>query len=80
MGERNARVGVEAFGGHQEFIGISDLLPIYDEFEDGAELLWQELWPDADRPDEIPLSVFSEAYFESKYEDQAEQFVDDNPS
>lgn len=72
MGKSNARVGVEAFGGQQEFIGVSDLLPIYDEFEDGAEILWQELWPDTDNPNEVPLVVFSESYFEAKYEDQAE--------
>jgi len=73
MGERIARVGTEAFGGQQDFIGITDLLPIYDEFEDGAELLWQEFWPDTDNPDEIPLCVYSEADLESKYEDKAEQ-------
>jgi hypothetical protein len=73
MGERIARVGTEAFGGQQDFIGITDLLPIYDEFEDGAELLWQECWPDTDNPDEIPLCVYSEADLESKYEDKAEQ-------
>lgn len=75
MGESNARVGVEAFGGHQEFIGVSDLLPIYDEFEDGAELLWQELWPDADNPNDAPLGVFSEAEMESKYEEQEAEHV-----
>jgi hypothetical protein len=72
MGESNARVGAQAFGGHQEFIGVSDLVPIYDEFEDGAELLWQELWPDTNNPNEIPLDVYSEADLESQYEDQAE--------
>jgi hypothetical protein len=69
MGESNARVGVEAFGEHQEFLGVSDLLPIYDDFEDGAELLWQELWPHADNPNETPLSVFSEADLELEYEE-----------
>jgi len=75
MGENNARVGVEAFGGHQEFLGVSDLLPIYDEFEDGAELLWQELWPDADNPNDAPLGVFSEAEMESKFEDKEAEHV-----
>ena len=80
MGKSNARVGVEAFGGQQEFIGVTDLLPIYDEFEDGAELLWQELWPDADNPNDPPLGVFTEAEMESEYEDQeTEQGVDGNP-
>jgi hypothetical protein len=78
MGESNARVGAQAFGGHQEFIGVSDLVPIYDEFEDGAELLWQELWPDTNNPNEIPLDVYSEADLESQYEDQAEHAVGGN--
>ena len=69
MGMSAASTGVDAFGEHQEFIGVTDLLPIYDEFEDGAELLWQELWPDADNPNDAPLSVFSEAELESEYED-----------
>ena len=79
MGNSNAEVGVEAFGGQQEFIGVTDLLPIYDEFEDGAELLWQELWPDADNPNESPLGIFTEAEMESEYEDQkAEQDAPSN--
>jgi len=76
MGESNARVGVEAFGGRQEFIGVSDLVPIYDEIEDGAELLWQELWPDSANPNEIPLDVYSEADLESEYEDQQTEHVE----
>ena len=79
MGKSNARVGVEAFGGQQEFIGVTDLLPIFDEFEDGAELLWQELWPDTDNLNESPLDVFTEAEMQSKYEDQeAEQDAPSN--
>jgi hypothetical protein len=70
MGESNARVGVEAFGLQQEFIGVSDLLPIYDEFEDGAEVLWQEIWPDADNPNDNPLGVFTEAEMENEFEYQ----------
>lgn len=72
MGVNSARVGKEAFGGQQDFIGITDLVPIDDEFEDGAEILWQELWPDADNPDEIPLCVYSEADLESMYEENAD--------
>lgn len=72
MGASCVRAGNEAFSDKQYFIGITDLLPIYDDFEDGAELLWQELWPDADDRDGIPLCVYSEAELESKYE-EAEQ-------
>jgi len=72
MGMSDARAGNEEFSDKQNFIGVTDLLPIYDEFEDGAELLWQELWPDADDPGGIPIGVYSEAELESKYE-EAEQ-------
>ncbi len=72
MGHDEVRVGNGAFSDKQEFVGITDLLPIYDEFEDGAELLWQELWPDPDNHNETPLDVFSEADLESEYE-EAEQ-------
>lgn len=67
MGKANARVGNEAFSGHQEFIGVSDLLPVNDELEDGAELLWQELEA-SDEGDGIPLQVFTETELESRYE------------
>ena len=30
-------------GGSWRFLGISDLLPIYEELEDGAEILWNDL-------------------------------------
>ena len=72
MGVSDTRGGNDAFSDQQTFIGVTDLLPIYDEFEDGAELLWQELWPDADDLDGMPLGVYSEAELESKYE-EAEQ-------
>ncbi len=68
MGRKDAEVGQAAFGGTHEFIGISDLVPIHDEFEDGAEILWEEIWPDADSPDKCSLEVFSEAEMESLYE------------
>ena len=71
MGKANARVGNEAFSGQQEFIGVSDLSPIYDEFEEGAEILWQEL--DASEDDDgIPLQIFTETDLESQYEQSGE--------
>jgi hypothetical protein len=72
IGESDTRAGNDAFSDKQTFIGVTDLLPIYDQFEDGAELLWEELWPDEDDPDGMPLGVYSEAELESKYE-EAEQ-------
>jgi hypothetical protein len=60
MGVRDAESGNRAFSHHQEFIGVTDLLPIYDAFEDGAEMLWQEFWPEDDGCDSPPLRVFTE--------------------
>jgi hypothetical protein len=33
----------ETNGGTWSFLGIADLLPIYEELEDGAEILWNDL-------------------------------------
>ena len=30
-------------GGSQKYIGITELLPIYDEFEDGAEIMYTRI-------------------------------------
>jgi hypothetical protein len=72
MGLSDVRTGNEAFSKKQYFIGITDLLPIYEDFVDGAELLWQELWPAPDDPDGTPLAVYYESDLQSKYE-EAEQ-------
>ena len=29
-------------GGEWRFVGISQLLPIYEEIEDGAEIMWED--------------------------------------
>lgn len=73
IGASDSRAGSEAFSYPQEFIGISDLLPIYEEFKDGSELLWQELWPEENDPDGAPLRIFSELDLELEYETEAEQ-------
>jgi hypothetical protein len=67
MGIRDAESGNRAFANKQEFLGVTDLLPIYDAFEDGAEMLWQELWPEEDGSDGPPLRVYSEEDFAEKY-------------
>jgi hypothetical protein len=38
------RVGMpsKTFGGEWRFVGLSMLLPVYDEIEDGAEILWDD--------------------------------------
>ena len=48
-GRRDSEVGSRAFNGITEFVGVTDLVPIYDPFEDGAEVLWQEY----DSPEDI---------------------------
>lgn len=71
MGRQDVSTGNEAFHHRQEFIGVTDLVPLYEPFEDGAEILWQELWLDDSKPDQLPLDVYSESHFEAIF--QAEQ-------
>ena len=76
MGQNDSRVGSEAFSGSCEFIGVSDLVPIYDDFEDGAEILWEELDISDDVEGEGSHSVYTESDLESVYESKpAEQGV-----
>ena len=72
MGTSDARTGNRAFTGHRAFIGVCDLVPVYDEFEDGAELFWQELEASGEE-DVIPLQVFTEDDLESEYEEPSEK-------
>jgi hypothetical protein len=69
MGANNSRACNEAFSHRQEFLGIFDLIPIYEPFQDGAELLWEELWPNDVVSDKSPLPLLTEAYLEQKYGD-----------
>jgi len=86
QGEDGAETGRRAFGGESVFLGLTDLLPIYDEFEDGAELWWQKYHSD-DTGEELPLEVLTEAELEAIYEFsptangsfQTEQSTDGNP-
>ena len=67
QGNSDCDAGRRAFSGETIFLGITDLLPIYDELEDGAELWWQKLDGDATRTG-LPLEVFTEAELEAIYE------------
>ena len=71
MGTSDAEIGDRAKGGCHALIGVSDLVPIYDEFQDGAELSWQELEA-TEEGDGVPLRIFTEADLESEYEDPGE--------
>ncbi len=61
FGTADAAVGNEAFEDPPSFLGITDLVPIYEPFEDGAELIWPE-YP-ADDFQTAP-EVFSEGELE----------------
>ncbi len=78
MGTSDAKIGDRSLGEPHAFIGVSDLVPIYDEFEDGAEILWEELEATEDG-DGVPLQIFTEADLESEYEDPGEQVADGKP-
>ena len=49
-------------GAPQEFVGISDLLPIYDKFEDGAEVIFQEIDAEGDIPTVYSFDELSKIY------------------
>ena len=70
IGLDNVESGQRAFGQLWEFVGVSDLVPIYEEFEDGAEILWQEFGPDDCDSAGLPMEVFSEAEMEAVYDPQ----------
>jgi hypothetical protein len=58
--------GRRAFRGDTTFMGVTELLPIYDAFEDGAELWWQQIDGGSPAAD-VPI-VFSEDEMEAFYE------------
>ena len=49
-------------GEPQEFVGISDLLPIYDKFEEGAEVIFQEIDAEEDLPTVYSFDELSTIY------------------
>ena len=65
LGTAECETGTRAFGHKHEFIGVTDLAPIYEELEDGSEILWQELWPEGDG---IPLVTYTESELSSIYQ------------
>ncbi len=77
LGHRDSEIGRQAFSGSTEFLGITDLVPVYDAFEDGAELLWKEYGAGEDGTDDGPPEIFTEAELAAIYEPTAE--ADDEP-
>ncbi len=72
LGNNDARAGREAFPHPTKFVGISDLVPIYENFEHGSEILWEELHADEGSPEQPPLEVYDESHFQSRYGGDAE--------
>ncbi|MCE9520759.1 MAG: DUF4288 domain-containing protein [Verrucomicrobia bacterium] len=68
MGENDAREGDKAFGAGHEFVGVTDLVPIHDKFEDGAEILFEEYDGADNDPSKPPIDVFTEAELAEIYE------------
>ena len=68
LGTSDVETGQRAFGYSQSFVGITDLVPIYEDFEDGAELLWQEFDPADCDSSELPLDVVTEQEMASIYD------------
>jgi hypothetical protein len=56
-----------AFKFEQQFMGVTDLVPIYERLEDGAEILWEELWPEKRLKRKLPRKVYSERDLERVY-------------
>jgi hypothetical protein len=68
LGTSSAETGQRAFGHPQSFIGITDLVPVYDEFEDGAEILWQEFDSTDCDSARLPPDVFTEPEMAAIYD------------
>ena len=75
FGKSDCEMGIRVLGHNCELVGVTDLVPIYEKFEDGAEILWEELWP---KDDEVPLETFTETELSNIY--QVEPTVDDKTS
>ena len=46
----------------QIFLGITEFLPLYDDFEDGSELMFTEYDLNDEIPSVIPLEVIEDTY------------------
>lgn len=71
MGQDDAEAGRAALGGSPEFLGVTDLLPIYEPFEDGAEVLWQEYEGLDNSANQAPLETYSEEEMAAVYEPES---------
>lgn len=68
IGRQDGEVGNRAFSAASSFLGVTDLAPIYEPFEDGAEVLWQEFDSPENGSDEAPLDTYSETEMAAIYE------------
>ena len=72
MGEDDARTGNEAFGSGHQFIGVTNLVPIYDAFEDGAEILFEEYEGADGDPSKPPMEIWTEDELSALYATDSE--------
>lgn len=65
FGVRDAANGNEAFDDRPVFLGVTDLVPIFEPFEDGSEIMWSEyIAEDSDEE----ASVYTESELADIYE------------
>ena len=72
MGEDDARAGNDAMSKGHEFIGVTDLLPVYDKFEDGAEILFEEHAGADGDPSKPPMEIWTEDELSALYATDSE--------
>jgi hypothetical protein len=69
LAKDSSEISHRVIGGICEFVGISDLVPIYDAFEHGSEVLWEE-YDDADcESSGLPIGIYSESELDEIYQE-----------
>lgn len=77
-GRSDCEIGSREFSGSTEFVGVTDLVPIYEPFEDGAEMLWEEYDQPEGSSEEAPLDTYSEAEMAAFYEPTSQSDATEN--
>ncbi|TAG07869.1 MAG: hypothetical protein EAZ42_12240 [Verrucomicrobia bacterium] len=57
--KREERVSKEAFDNGMLFLGVTNLVPIYEIPGDCSELLWEEFIFDSDNSEQLPMDVYT---------------------
>ena len=69
FGRSDSEVGSRALRGETEFVGVTDLVPVYEPFEDGAEIFWEKYDSLKDDSDSEPPWTFSEEEMAAIYDE-----------